>query len=149
MQNYLLIATLRTKLNLSQLEMARILNINIRTYKLYESGKRLINIEDINKISNYFKIPINTLLDLSQSLKSSNIYENINYHFLASNLKLLRLKNHLTQTDFAKIMNVSLNTIWKYENDSRNINIAFLINLSLKYHISIDYFCGKTLKKEV
>ena len=102
-----------------------------------------------NKLSNFFKVPINTLLNLATSLQSFNIYKDINYHFLASNLKLLRIKNKLSQKEFALTMNLSHNTISKYENNPHNISVAFLIDLGLKYHISIDYFCGKTLKKEV
>ena len=149
MQNYILMATLRTNLNLRQVDLANKLDINIRTYKLYESGKRIINLEDLNKLSNFFKVSINVLTNLSPNLKSNNIYKDINYHFLSCNLKLLRIKNKLTQEKLAKIMHVGRNSIYKYEKDSHNINVAFLINLALKYNLSIDYMCGKTLKKEV
>ena len=141
MQNYILIATLRSNLKISQVDMAKILKINIRNYKMYESGKRIINLEDLNKISNYFNVSLNALLNMTDNPK--------NYIFLAFNIKLLRIKNNLTQKDLAIIMDTNNKTISKYENDSHNINVAYLKKLALKYHLSIDYICGKTLKKEV
>ncbi len=149
MQNYILIATLRSNLKISQVDMAKILKINIRNYKMYESGKRIINLEDLNKISNYFNVSLNALLNMTDNPKSYNNHKDINYIFLAFNIKLLRIKNNLTQKDLAIIMDTNNKTISKYENDSHNINVAYLKKLALKYHLSIDYICGKTLKKEV
>ena len=40
-------------------------------------------------------------------------------------------------------------TISKYEKDPSNINANYLYLFAKKFNISIDYICGKTLKKEV
>ena len=58
MQNGALIAKIRTDRGLSQREVAHDLKIALTVYKLYETNVRAMNIEDLNKLSNYFKISL-------------------------------------------------------------------------------------------
>ena len=149
MQNYILLATLRVNNNLSQPKICHILNINLRTYKMYEAGDIIININDLNKISNFYNVSINSLVNLTNNLQCDNFNKDINYNFLAFSLKLVRIKAKLNQKEFANLFHISISTLSKYENNPQNIKISYLYEIAKKYHISIDYMCGKTLTKEI
>ena len=56
MQNNIILASYRTKNNLSQNEMADIIKCGYSTYKLYENGLLPMKLEELNAFSNYFDI---------------------------------------------------------------------------------------------
>ena len=68
MQDGMLISKLRSEHNLSQKDMARFLKVTLSSYKLYEANIRPMRIEELNQLSNYFKISLNTLLGLSKNI---------------------------------------------------------------------------------
>ena len=51
----------------------------------------------------------------------------------------LRSENHLSQEEFAQILNVSRQTVSKYENGSTYPEIDKLIFISERFQVSIDY----------
>lgn len=53
---------LRIKNNLTQKEIANIINVSERTYSRYETGDREPRIETLIKIAEYYKIPIDILV---------------------------------------------------------------------------------------
>lgn len=53
--------TLRAKNGYSQSEMAKMLQIPISTYYVYESGKRKVPIDIANKIANILGVDINNI----------------------------------------------------------------------------------------
>ena len=59
-------------------------------------------------------------------------------------LRDARNRRRITQTDLARILNVSQNTISQYENSDRNMPNDTLIKLALLYETSIDYLVGLT-----
>jgi len=65
MQNGLLIATLRTKKNLTQEDIATYLKVSLPAYKLYEVNLRAMKLEKLNMLSNLFNISLNSLLSLN------------------------------------------------------------------------------------
>lgn len=149
MQNGKLIQTLRIKKNLTQKEMAKLLNVKLGTYKMYENNMRIMKLYELNFISNYFNTSIDTLLSLKPNPQMSNVCERINYKFLKFKLKLIRKTNHLTQKDLANEFNISVCSISKFENKPQLININYLYLFAKKFNVSIDYMCGKTTKKEI
>lgn len=52
----------------------------------------------------------------------------------------LRKKNHMTQFDLAKALNVSPSAIGMYEQGRRTPNIYILIRLSKIFSVSMDFF---------
>ena len=149
MQNGNLIAILRLEKGLTQQYMANILNISLKTYKLYESNKRPILINTLNKLCNYFNVSLDALLNLTNNLDNEIINSEINYKKLSFHLRCIRKKYHLTQNDIAYYFGISVMSVSRYEMYPKTISISYLCNFAKKFNISIDYLCGKTQKKEI
>lgn len=58
----IMLKTEREKLDLTQEQMAKLLNINRVTYTGWESGKHNPNIEDLINLANFFKTSTDYLL---------------------------------------------------------------------------------------
>jgi len=56
----------------------------------------------------------------------------------------LREDNDLTQTDIAKILNISQRAYSRYENGERNIPTEALSILADTYNTSVDYIINRT-----
>ena len=59
-------------------------------------------------------------------------------------IKELRTARHITQLKMAMDLNVSQNTISRYENGEREPGIAALICIADYFCVSIDYLVGRT-----
>ena len=57
-------------------------------------------------------------------------------------LKELRLEKELTQTDVAKVMNITYNTICFWEKGRSSPNISELKKLAQFFNVSTDYLLG-------
>lgn len=56
----------------------------------------------------------------------------------------LREDKDLTQTEIAKILNITQRTYSRYENDERQIPTEILSSLADFHHTSVDYLIGRT-----
>lgn len=65
--------------------------------------------------------------------KKSEYRENV-----ANNIKYLRIHNGLTQSDVARVLNVSRSNIAKYESNACNISWYLLILLSILFRVSVE-----------
>ncbi|MBE6154961.1 MAG: helix-turn-helix transcriptional regulator [Firmicutes bacterium] len=149
MQNNVILASFRTKNNLTQKDMADLLNIGLSTYKMYEAGILPMKLEELNFLSNYYNISLNYLLNVSKKNITNNFRRSIDYKYLKFSLRYFRRLHRLTQKDLAKEFNTSVYSIIKYEKDASTVNILYLYLFAKKFNISIDYLCGKSLKKEI
>lgn len=61
-----------------------------------------------------------------------------------NNLKLLRTQKGLSQQKLADMLNVSQQSIYKYENDLSEPDIQTLKEISHIFNTSIDYIVGNT-----
>lgn len=59
---------IRQKNQLTQIEMARRLQVSRAAYSLYESGQRIPSLETLSKLSENFQISLDTLLGFDGSL---------------------------------------------------------------------------------
>ena len=62
-------------------------------------------------------------------------------------LKELRTERNITQLKLAMDLNMSQNTISRYENGEREPGIAELIKFADYFSVSIDYLVGRTDKR--
>ena len=62
-----------------------------------------------------------------------NVYERI---------RALREDKDLSQSDIAKMLNISQSTYSRYENGNLDIPTEILISLSKYYNVSVDYILG-------
>lgn len=63
--------------------------------------------------------------------------------------KELRIKKGITQVRLAIDLNLSQNSVSRYENGEREADYATLIKFADYYNVSIDYLLGRTDKPEV
>ena len=148
MQDGMFIDKIRSQYHLSQKEMAQVLHITLSSYKLYEANIRPMKIEELNQISNYFKISLNTLLGLSKNTSEFGPFD-LDLKYLKFSLKYVRKIHRVTQQDLAKEFKISIPTIHRYEKNPQHLKVDYLRFFATKFHVSVDYICGKTLKKEV
>ncbi len=59
-------------------------------------------------------------------------------------LKEIRTEKHLKQTDIAKMLNVSGNTVHAWETDKQEPSMSTLLMLSEILEVSLDYLFGKS-----
>lgn len=152
MQNGNLLATLRVQKNLSQNKMAKIINTSLSSYKSYETNTRVIKLEMLNLISNFFSVSLDYLLNLSNKTHCPNLKKEIDYNLLGINLTLIRKKYGLKQYELAKMFKINKKTICRYEKNPHFVSVSYLYLFAKKFNISVDYLCGKTgakRKKEI
>ncbi len=147
MQDYLFIANLRIKNNLSQAKMAKLLNVSLKTYKAYENGHKIMKLKTLDLINKYFNISIDRLLKLTKERRYNTTYKKINYNHLVMQIVLIRKLHKLSQKELAKQMNINTHTLIRYEK-GEEISIIFLIKFAKKFNISVDYLCGKVKEKD-
>ena len=61
---------------------------------------------------------------------------------IGKTIKDLRTKMHITQQDFAETLNVSVQTISRWENDINYPDIFLLPKIASFFHVSTDYLLG-------
>lgn len=59
-------------------------------------------------------------------------------------IRELRKARHITQLKMAMDLNMSQNTISRYESGEREPGITELIRIADYFHVSIDYLVGRT-----
>ncbi len=59
-------------------------------------------------------------------------------------LKELRMQRHLSQVRLAMDLNMSQNTISRYETGQREADYAALIKIADYFNVSVDYLLGRT-----
>lgn len=131
---------------LTQKDIAKILNIESKTYGLYENQFKAIPLYHLNTLSNYYNISIDYILGLSRNKNYSNYkkIKEINRIDLGTNLKKFRTENKITLVKLANILNTSHSTLSAYEHGNTLILTSFLFQICKKYNISADYLLGKT-----
>jgi len=125
-------------------EMADILEVAKITYNHYETQEKIIPIERLNTLCNFYNISIDYILGLSSVLNYNVINKDIDSFIAGKRLKEFRKENKLTQVKLAELLNTVHPTIVNYENGKNLIPTAFLYTICKKYCISADYLLGKT-----
>ena len=140
------IRKVRESYELTQREMAKILNISKSSYNYFETGEHIIPLKHLNNFCNIFHLS----MDYVCGLTNENIVIDKNFKLnkkeIGKHLKEVRINNKLTQKEIAKILNTSQSNISSYENGKTLILTAFLYNYAKHFHISLDYITGRINK---
>ncbi len=134
---------LRVSNDLTQDEVANILNIERGTYSQYETEYIIMPLKHLNTLGNYFNVSIDFLFDFNNVRQYKNSNKDINNNTSGLRIKEFRKDNNLTQVKLAEILNTVHPTIVNYENGKNLINTPFLYEICSKYKISADYLLGK------
>ena len=137
---------LREQKELSQLELAKILNISNSTLSQYEAGNRVPGDDIKNKIADYFNVSVDYLLGrtddpipYTQALGRINRVEMANF---SDRLRQLRLENDLTQEQFGKIFGIVKFTVSLYENGKSTPDDETKKKIAEYFNVSLDYLMG-------
>jgi len=127
--------SLREDHDLTQQNIADALFINRRTYGAYENGEISMSPETILAIAEFYHISTDYLLGKSDHPGTAT---------QKNRLRALREDRDLTQTQIARVLDVSQTGYAKYETGELDIPTAVLIPLSRYYSVSIDYLLGES-----
>ena len=147
--NYKRIKMLRLKRKLTQTSIAKLLNISQPTYSKIERLKTNITIEHLNKLSNYYNVSLDYLLNLSDIDNIDIINKDLNKELIGKRLKNIRKESNLYQKALANELDTGQSLISEYENGKRLINLTYGHFICKKYNISMDYLYGKSNIKEI
>ena len=122
--NYNQILDIRENAELTQSEMAEILQTTQYNYSRWENGKELIPLSKLNFLCNYFHISMDYIARLERNnIETKKI--KLDKIFIGKRIKLLRKELHLTQKDIANLLHTTKSTISAYESGEKLIIIAF------------------------
>ena len=144
MNNRLL--NMREKYELNQSDIGKIVGVDNTVICKWKKGIEIIPLKHLNTISNYYNVSMDYLLKLSNE-KNYDKYLNINElnkEKMGKRIKIFRQEYNLSLRALAKELNTTSSTISAYETGKTIILTSFAYQICKKYHISLDWLCGKT-----
>ena len=82
---------LRGRKNITQIELAKIINISNKTYCHYEKENDNIPLKHLINICNYFDVSIDYIFDFTKSMQYRDINKEIDRKKIGSNLEKKRI----------------------------------------------------------
>ena len=137
------IRDIREEKDLRQIDVARILNVSQANYSRWENGTELMPLKKLTIFCNYFNVSMDYVIGITRNNTGTGTHE-LNSKTIGNNLKSFRKKYGLTQTELANFLNTTHSTISAYESGKTTLLTAFAIQIAKKYHISLDWLCGRT-----
>ena len=147
--NFDRIKLIREERELTQKEMAEILNIKRPAYSLWEINKNIIPLFKLNQFCNTFSLSLDYIANLSKVRNRNLNYIEIDIIEVGKRLKEIRRELKLTQEKLASKFNTTHSAISAYENGVTLIPTIFLVEFAKISNVSLDYFCGKTNDKTI
>ena len=136
---------IRENNELTQKEVADILNVSQLTYSRWEKKIEIIPLNKLILFAKYFNVSLDYLYNLSLIKKENKNYNYIvNKELSSNNIINFRKKNNLTQKELAIFLNTTPSTICAYEKGKTLILTSFAYQICKKYSISMDYISGIT-----
>ena len=133
---------------LTQDEIAKMLNTSQSDYSRWENDKELIPLIKLNEFCNIFKTNMDYVLGITKNNNFNGIkkYDN---KITGHNLRKLRKDNNITQEQFSFFLNTTQSTISAYENGDTTLLTAFAIQIVNKYNISLEWLCGRKKSSKI
>ena len=136
---------IRIENDLTQTQMAKMLNTTQTSYNRWENNVELISLKKLTKVCNYFNTSMDYLVGTTRN-NIGNVKHDLDYKIVGNNIKIFRKENNLSQKDLAILLNTSQSTISAYEAGKTIILTAFALEIIKKYNISLDWLCGRKEK---
>lgn len=149
MQYYQKIKNEREDKDIRQCELAEKYNISKKSYNLYENGFRSFPLNILNNVLKDLNISLDYILGLTKTKNYENT-KDIDINKVQENIIKYRKLNNLSQRDLANKINISQQSISRYENqnDIETIPIEIIKSLALTFKISADTLTGR-IEKEI
>lgn len=136
---------IRIENDLTQAQMAKMLNTTQTSYNRWENNVELISLKKLTKVCNYFNTSMDYLVGITRN-NIGNGKHDLDYKVVGNNIKIFRKEKNLSQKDLATLLNTSQSTISAYEAGKTIILTAFALEIVKKYNISLDWLCGRKEK---
>ena len=147
--NFDRIKYIREEKELTQSEMANILDVTRSAYSLWEIKKNIIPLPKLNEFCNIFSLSLDYVVNSSNKQNKNLNYRQLDIKEIGKRLKQVRKELKLTQEKLAEKFNTTHSAISAYENGITLIPTIFLIEFSKISNVSLDWFCGKTDNKRI
>lgn len=134
---------LRKEHNLTQKEIAKIINCNRSTYNNYERGIIIIPLDIADKLSIYYQVRLSYICALDQEYQKKENFKPINYEKLLENLNNLKKQYKHTYKEIAININCTESTVQRYFTNVFLPPLDRLIQLAQLYNIDLDVLCAK------
>lgn len=131
------LAEIREDNDISQAEMAEILNVKRSTYSLWELGINIIPFNYLYKFAQYFNLSIDYVLGITNNRKHIE-YAHFDLKTIGQSLKEIRLQNDLSQVALSKKLNITQACIVRYEKGLICISTSNIYKYSKYFNITID-----------
>lgn len=160
-------ADMRSKFSLTQKEIARVVGVNVSTYKHYELGDRCTPLAVIRDLANFYKISTDYFFENMPELSTKEELEVRRFAFEVSQnkqqyirdimnfsegmakleekvqararlrVKKYRLDNKKSQQEVADYLGINISTYNKYEKGSRKLNNEVVRKIAEYYNIKV------------
>lgn len=142
------IKKMREEKELTQKEIAKILNVTQQTYSIWEKGNKIVPLKHLNTIANYYDISMDYLTGISDEKNKSLKIKALDKKNIGKNLQNFRKKYQITQNVLANQLNTTHSVISAYENGKTLILTAFLYQICKKWNVSMDDMCSNNINFE-
>lgn len=135
--------TIRISKQLTQEQVANLLNINRSTYKEYELQNSIFPSKYLWNLTNILDVSIDYIFGFTEKSKYNKPNQKLDKVKSGLRLKEFRKENKLTQLKLASVLNTTQSVIADYEKGRYLIATPFLYTICFKFHISADYLLGR------
>lgn len=136
---------LREEMELTQKEIANILQTSRQNYTVWETNSKFIPLKHLNNYCNIFNVSMDYVfkLDNNRVKPVTNNIKSLDRKLIGKRLKCFMKENNITQDELASLLNTTQSTISAYINGKTLILTAFIYQISKKFNISMDYLTGR------
>ena len=134
---------MRLKMNVTQYEFAKLLDVSTSYVSNWENGYNEITIVILNKICNICHVSFDYMMGFTKKVQDTIFLKEIDKKYLGSKLREIRKKENLTQEKMAKKINTHRFLISDYEIGRKSISTADLKQICETFGYSADYCVGK------
>ena len=139
MEIYQRMKDLREDRDLSQEDIAKVLQTTQEQISKYETGRQMMGIDKYMKLAKYYNISLDYLTGLINTPKKLYWNENMD---IFQRMKDLREDHDLSQEDIAKVLQTTREQVSKYETGKQMMGADKYIKLAKYYNVSLDYLMG-------
>ena len=143
MYYYSRVRAVREDFDLSQKQVAQILDITAQQYQLYESGKREMPMHLFIKIADYYEVSIDYLAGIDKNDYNEYLTKQKVISFFYQKIRDIREDNDMNQQQAADILGITRQQYQLYESGKREMPMHHFITLAEHYGVTIDYLVSR------
>lgn len=143
---YFRLQRVRENSELTQKQIADILNISQASYSRWEKEIEIIPLKKLVLFAEYFNLSLDYLCSFKIKKESNSSYK-IDKIKVANRLVEFRKENNISQKELDKFLNTTPSTICAYKKGKTLILTSFAYQICTTYKTSMDDLCGLIDKK--